>query len=275
MPLIPRRRVGRLGIFLGGRACARTLAVALTLAVGPGSPPARAAEGLYLTWNDCAAGAGVPSLTGGCGSNAGDQRLYLAFTLGAPLDEVLGIEAVVDLQAGTTALPDWWHFEPANPGLGQPAGCRFGSLSASQDYTGHAACVDPWLNRGTPLIQGYTPGDPRGGTAQARIKVVETLPAPFVASLTAGPMVHGVIVVIDNQKTSGAGFCAGCLTRVCLVLNSIWIRRTLDATGGDQLLVQTVTPGSNWAVWQQGTALDCTAVPVRRATWGQIKSLYR
>src|SRR5258705_515951 len=170
MPLIPRRRVGRLGIFLGGRACARTLAVALTLARGPGSPPARAAEGLYLTWNDCAAGAGVPSLTGGCGSNAGDQRLYLAFTLGAPLDEVLGIEAVVDLQAGTTALPDWWHFEPANPGLGQPAGCRFGSLSASQDYTGHAASGTPWLNRGTPLVQGYTPGDPRGGTARARIK---------------------------------------------------------------------------------------------------------
>ena len=267
MPQDPRRRVGRLGFFFALAAFAAALAL--------GTAVAQAGEGLYLRWNDCVNGAGLSSLNFGCGTNTGDERLYCALTLPVPLDEVLGIEAVVDLQAAATTLPDWWHLEPANIGLGLPAGCRYGNLFASQDFTGETSCTDLWLNRGAAIIQGYTPGDPRGGSAQARIKAVATLPAPFVASLDATHMYYGLKIVIQNVNTTGFGSCTGCISHVCLVLNSIWVKRTLGAAGGDQLLVTPGAVGSNWATWQGPSNLDCSAVPVRRATWGQIKSLYR
>ena len=264
MPQGPGRRVGRLGFFFALAALAAALALSVAVA--------RAGEGLYLRWTDCANGAGLSSVNFGCVSNTGEQRLYCSFTLPVPLNEVLGIEAVVDLQAAATTLPDWWHLEPPDIGLGLPAGCRLGSLSASQDFTGEVSCSDPWLNRGAAIIQGYTPGEPRGGSAQARIKAVATLPPTFVASLDATHMYHGLKILIQNANP---GSCAGCLTHVCLVLNSIWVRRTLGAAGGDQLLVTPGAVGSNWATWQGSSNLDCLTVPVRRATWGQIKSLYR
>jgi hypothetical protein len=61
----------------------------------------------------------------------------------------------------------------------------------------------------------------------------------------------------------------------CLVLNSILVRRSPGAVGGDSF-VSTPGPGdANRATWQ-GTGADCSAVPVRRqSTWGAVKSLYR
>jgi len=44
---------------------------------------------------------------------------------------------------------------------------------------------------------------------------------------------------------------------------------------GDQLLTQPGPGNSNWAMWQGSDPQDCSAVPARRATWGQIKTLYR
>jgi hypothetical protein len=247
--------------------------IATALALGVGA--ARAGEGLHLTWNDCWNGTGVSSRTGGCTSNMGDQRLYLGFTLSQPVDQVLGTEAVVDLQDQTAPLPDWWHFEPADPGLGLPAGCRYGSLSASQDFTGETGCTDPWRNGGSALIQGYSPGEPRNNSAQARIKAVTILPSPLVVSLDASHQYYALKLIIDNAKTVDFGSCTGCLTRVCLVLNSIRLKRSTGAPGGDVLLEGVEGVGSNWAMWQGAVATDCLAVPVRRSTWGQVKSLYR
>jgi hypothetical protein len=41
------------------------------------------------------------------------------------------------------------------------------------------------------------------------------------------------------------------------------------------LLSRPGAADGNWARWQNESNADCTAVPVRRATWGGIKSLYR
>jgi hypothetical protein len=44
--------------------------------------PAAAAEGLYLTWNDCYQGGTATSDRGfACGSNSGQNELYCAFTM--------------------------------------------------------------------------------------------------------------------------------------------------------------------------------------------------
>jgi hypothetical protein len=289
----PRRRVGRLGFFMARElvmrrsrfgiarrtrpSVGRTLhaLAALATALGLGVGTARAGEGLHLTWNECANGSGVSGRTGACTVNTGEQRLYVAFTLSSPVDQVLGTEVVVDLQAAASTLPDWWHFEPADPGLGLPAGCRYGALSASSDFTGETACTDPWLNLGSAFIAGYAPGEPRSNNAQARIKATTVVPSTLPVSLDASHMYYDVKLIVSNMNTVNPVTCLGCLTKVCLVLNAIWLKRATGAAGGDLLLEGVDGVGSNWASWQSLVSTDCLAVPVRRSTWGQVKSLYR
>ena len=53
---------------------------------------------------------------------------------------------------------------------------------------------------------------------------------------------------------------------------SLVLDRDLAALRLDQ------TPGdgqANMVAWRSGSISDCVAVPVRRATWGRLKSLYR
>src|SRR5262245_46103439 len=65
---------------------------------------------LYLTWGDCAlGGAATSNLASGCGSSSGEQVLYAAFSVDSPIDSVLGLELIVDLQTAGSDLPDWWR----------------------------------------------------------------------------------------------------------------------------------------------------------------------
>jgi len=245
------------------------LAALACLALGP--LPALAADALFLTWNDCALG-GAASATASlaCTDDLGESPLYLAFTLGQPLDQVVGMEAVVDLQTQTSPLPDWWHFEPAGPGT--PAGCRLGALGASRDFSGDNACADPWSGTtGSALVQDYTPGDPRAGLNQARVRVTAFASSGPGLSLSATSQYYAIRLVVSHQGTLA---CAGCASPACLVLNSIWMRRP-TVPGGDYLLTAPAPLNGNWARWQGESNADCVAVPVRRVTWGQVKSLYR
>ena len=234
-----------------------------------------AAEGLFLTWGDCAlGGAGGSGITFACDINTGDHRLYLAFSLSQPLNQVLGIEAVVDLQTEADPLPDWWHFEAAGPVL--PAGCRENQLSASRGFSADHTCVDPWAGTvGDALIQDYQPGEPYGGTHQARIRATAFLSTGPALTLDATDQYYGLKLILSNAgAVPPQTVCAGCPSPTCLVLNSIWLRRP-DVPGGDVLLTTPGAGEANWARWQQGGDLDCAAVPVHRSTWGHLKSLYR
>lgn len=267
MQSILSSRSGRRGLGPAPRFVRASLAPALLagcLAVGA-ARPGHSSEALYLTWNDCARnGAGASNLDASCASNAGINRLFCAFTLGAPLDSVVGIEAVVDYQTQVSPLPNWWRFGPGD--------CRAGSLNASQDFTGDTTCADFWNNAGVAIIQGFTAGSPRGGTNQARVLAVASLPSNASRSLDATHMYYAVEVTIDN---AGTDFCGGCLSPACLVLNSIWLRRLPGVAGGDILLQSPAPGGGNLATWLGDGPADCLAVPARRTTWGQLKSLYR
>jgi len=134
------------------------LALTAVLALSPAS---RAAEGLYLTWNDCALAAkAAQDVTFACG--LGSVRfLYCAFGVASPVDSVLGVEVVVDVQHSAATLPDWWRFDPA--------GCRAGLLTAEFDFTGQSACADFLFGQATGNLLGYYPTLPRGAANQAHI----------------------------------------------------------------------------------------------------------
>lgn len=274
MSIASRQGPGRPPFAGAPRRVPAPLRAALACAVGLAlvASPCAAAEGLYLTWGDCAlGGAGTQGHSIPCNSDLGDSRLYLAFSLSQPVDQVLGIEVVVDLQSSVTPLPDWWHFEFAGPQFPTP-GCRAGLLGVSRDFSTDHTCVDPWAaTTGGAVVQSYTPGQPRGLSSQARILATASASTGTVPTLDATDQYYALKLVISNSMTST---CTGCAATACLVLNSIWLRRPL-VPNGDILLTTPGPSDANWARWQMGTVVDCTAVPVERSTWGRIKTQYR
>jgi len=229
---------------------------------------AAAAEGLYLTWGECALHPSAAHDRGSaCNSNLGVNDLFCAFRVGALVDSVLGVEAEVDVQHADAELPDWWRFDVG--------GCRSGELLTDLDFRARSACADFYHgNAAAGLV--YDPGQPHGGANQARIRVAASvLPSFGYATLDPAATYYAARLVIRNNSTTGTTVCAGCAGPACLVLNSVLVKRQPGAIGGD---VAVTTPGpddANWATWQGGTGANCASVPVRAVTWGRIKSLYR
>jgi hypothetical protein len=88
--------------------------------------------------------------------------------------------------------------------------------------------------------------------------------------LDAGTEYYLVNVTINHAKTTGASACAGCTQSVCLGVRSVELIQPpslphyrIIASGAQNLLT-----------WQ-GLPAACAATPVRNATWGQVKALYR
>ncbi|MBI5709680.1 MAG: hypothetical protein HZC42_05145 [Candidatus Eisenbacteria bacterium] len=245
----------------------RTLLLAFLLAFA--AAPALAAEGLWLTWDECVLDPAAPhNRNSPCLGNVNGQDLYCAFQMPFPVDSVLGVDIVVDVQHGSPVLPSWWQFAPDS--------CRAGQLRVSFDFSTSSFCTDFWFGNGVGGLQGYYQGEPRGGANQARIKIAgAVLPGFGYRQLTAADVYYAAKLTITNAHTVDPGGCPGCINPACLVLNSIAIRRQPGAPGGDVFL-QGPGPGNgNFATWQGGSGADCTAVPVRSMTWGRVKSLYR
>ncbi len=247
------------------------LAVLLTgvLLCGAVGPAPRADEGLFLSWGDCAPGTSTHDLSNACDTNVGEQELFCAFRMPFAVDSVLGLELVVDVQHSAASLPDWWRFS-------SPGGCRAGILQPTFDFTGRSACQDFFLGNATGALQSYTVGQPHGGANQARMRVAASMLSSFgYATLNATDMYYAAVLTIANDYTVGGTVCRGCAGPACLVLNSILVLRQPGAAGGDINLTVPGPAGANYATWQGGAGADCSAVPVRRMTWGQIKGLYR
>ena len=211
-------------------------------------------------------GAGQSVEAFACDTNTGAHVLVCGLTVGAPIDSVLGVELVVDIQHSASSLPDWWGFGGAD--------CRAGALRADTDFGSLATCVDPWLTSTAGGLLGYTQGMPRGAASQARMLIGFSVPSNQPRVLDATDMYYAARIVIDDGATSS---CNGCGGAACLVLNSILIHRPPRPEGtptSDVLITAPGGNGANWASWQTAT-VNCMAVPVVNRTWGAVKAMYR
>jgi hypothetical protein len=226
--------------------------------------------GLSLSWSDCPGGAAwAADQAFACNVNTGQFTLVCSLAPDSARTSVIGAEAVIDVQSAAATLPDWWRFDGSGPG-----GCRVGGLSAGLDFSAMTGCTDAWAAQGFGGIQGFSIGPPDHPLpSQARIKAVAAVTSDHAVALATGTQYGVITLILSALNSTGAGTCAGCATRACLVLNSILLRR-IPSDGADVFLSAAASAGSNWATWQ-GTGADCAAVPVQRRTWGQIKSLYR
>jgi hypothetical protein len=242
--------------------------------------PAFAAEGLNLAWNHCLGeGTGVQNVTFACNTNTGLHAMTGSFVLGHDLGAVIGAEVVLDLASASPTLPAWWSF--LNAGT-----CRQTSMAASfipnatdvvcQDWSAGLAVggLASWCT-----IAGECVDHPTTPNV-ARVKVISAVPQENANDLAAGVEYFDFNLAINNEKTVGAGSCAGCETPVCIVLNSIRVVPKGDV--GSRTLTTPTAPGTNFVTWQGGGVpvvggvTGCPAVTAaRRSTWGTVKSLYR
>jgi hypothetical protein len=246
------------------------------------APRASMAAGVNLGWSDCGP-AGQVDRTFACGTNAGTNLMVGSFDPPVPLTQVVAIEAVVDLISQSLTLPDWWKVK--NP-PGKLGFCRNGALTGNADFTGGPfTCVDLFAGGASggigamlypfPANPNLTTGSFADSLRWARINMVYAIPQPGpTLAVDPGIQYYAFKLSVSNAKSTGVGSCAGCAEPVCIVLNQIRLSQPLGVGNFD---VTTPIAGQTRTItWQGGPGQStCDLVPTRRATWGQIKSLYR
>jgi hypothetical protein len=218
------------------------------------------ASGINLSWDNCST-FGNPYEAFACNTNTGAHRLVGSFVAPAGVSMMTANEISIEIQSAGP-MPSWWEFY-------QPGSCRQASLVPSFDFTGLIGCLDSWHGAGYGGIAAYQT------LASDRRKIVAVVATDY---LTAGPLSEGseyysFIMDINNDKTVGAGSCAGCDVTACIQLTSIRLDQPVGF--GDYTLTNPVI--STFALWQPAlTGPGCPGVvPNRHSTWGAVKSLYR
>jgi len=226
-----------------------------------------AGSGLSITWQDCRPplGGGFSNQTFGCLSDIQEFPLFPMFSLPASMDSVYSMELVIDFNiAGSDPdpLPAWWLMAP---------GCRPNGWAA--DGTASPSCADAWGGLGTGSFQGWLTGVAGWSSRHARLLVaVSTLPQNAVTLLGNAEYTACRVLLRTTNTTTCTD---GCSTPACMVFNSLLVRQLHTPSDQTILISGPEAGGSDRAVWQGGAGVDCQAVPVRRATWGAVKALYR
>jgi hypothetical protein len=227
------------------------------------------AGGLNLAWNNCASEGGVANRTSTCLANNGSNILTGSFVPDADITGVTGIECVLDFIAGdgTSAIPAWWEISGATS-------CRPTALSATGGVNPNNTICNDW---GAAQQAGGVAAFNSSGSipaanlaAHRRIVVAFAVPLAAAPDLTTANEYWAFNCAISNAKTVGTGSCAGCATPVCVVLNSI---NVVPGTAAGQFISAGTSAASNQATWQ-GLGPNCSLVPTKNATWGQVKALY-
>lgn len=256
---------------------------------------ASAAPGLDIAWFGATEASKCPLYAGAlydapdqCDGNGGLHGFSMAFKAPAGISKLVSEAFIVDVELPTSFLPDWWHLEDRNDGLGVPPGCRGSDPPTGQVSSFHfstsrgsattAFCKDYW--------QGAQPGSvvwypAIRGTGTTRFYGVFVIDSTRVGPLTANVEYFVGTGSFDTNHTIADPLavppvqaCSGCLIPACLIFSSLQLRQPAGTPGGDVLITNENMRG--WMTWQGQSvgAVGCYT-PVKRSTWGQVKSLYR
>ncbi len=248
-----------------------------------------AALALIATW---AFAGGIDLSVNACPDNAGATPFATTDCSGATPLAILGTwepnEAIPDLSnldgtlqyavAGDLDTSSFWNFDGLNDcargGLG--AG---GPLRSSQARPASGcespAYTDTWGVTGSGTAIGGAQSTPRTG------KIAFTCYRPSPLGVAAGQRLFGMQIVIDTSEATEAGqggTCTGCTEGACIV----WLEGRPEGFGSSTPTNiqgptgsgagQGITTG---VIINAGLVGLCAVVPVRRRTWGSLKSLYR
>jgi hypothetical protein len=216
----------------------------------------------------------------------------MAFRAPDGITLLVGETFFVDVDAevagpGGCVLADWWHLEDRYDPLGVPRGCRGGdpaaavassfSFSTGRGSATTVTCKDYWQGA-QPGSTFWQPGVPAPG----RIRLVGIFARPVS---NAGPFVPSLEYFVgtgsfdtnhaveDLSTIPPTSQCVGCMYEACLLFNYLLLQQPTGTLGGDVMI--TAQNVRQCLTWQSSRCASCFPDPVRRATWGQIKSLYR
>lgn len=190
------------------------------------------------------------------------------------IQQLAGIEGRIFVEVGgdleTTA--SFWNFNSLDP----PAGCGRDNLSLSEIRP--SGCDAPEY-----LDAWNVPGSLHDIAAAQRspqqLEIAFAASRPSGIAVTQGQRVFGAQLLVALHA-DGENGCAGCQLPVCVYWH-VGRPGSWDANEDARLDWMSAptgygaSQGISFAVGLNGGTGLCSAVPARRTTWGQLKTLYR
>jgi len=227
--------------------------------------------GIDLSLGGCPNNAGVSGgdfssvATAACGSGS-PITIFATFQPNENIPDLVALDGTMDAQVGGDLTTNgFWNFDAAgcnNAALGnshtRPAGCTSPAYTSTWNLSGAGEGI-LCVNRG-PAIE----------------RIVFSCFRPGILAVTAGQKLFGTVITIDGSTaTESGGSCSGCSAPFFLVWNI--------ARPGSNGSVQPADLGSSGGaqagvgpqLYANGGNALCCAVPTKKHTWGQLKSLYR
>jgi hypothetical protein len=252
---------------------------------------AQLSPGFALSWNDCIGLPGAAqNLDYACdGSRDGNPfRLVVTFTPPSDLGQFVGMQVYLGMRTGLPTLPDWWRLGADECRAALANGGGFGIAfpgSRAGIGTGTAgACIDLWAGANTggglrwtsdtqiACSRFYCSEYPAPGQGALQLAFARDTSVP----LQAGQRYLIAPILLDPSNPDS---CAGCATPACLFVHAVELYQNAGQVPPQQdVYYMRETSERQYVTWQNGGIIGngCPLeVPVRRATWGAIKAIYR
>jgi hypothetical protein len=244
------------------------------------APSTAIAVGIDLNWDNCLFNAAnrVADKTFACDTNDGGPfQLFGSLRTGIALSGVTGWSADIYIfpGPGDVVANDWWRMGAQD--------CREGGISfvgLPAQMTNVTPCAKGLVGAGTPTV-GSAYFLKESFRDWYRVGVLWT--SGITVSATAKYQLFRIDLntsrTVSDPGHPENGVCAGCLELACIELALVEVHRPGGSPNGlDDFFNSEI---SSWVTWQWGgyyPQYSCpydTGDPVRRSTWGQVKSLYR
>lgn len=220
--------------------------------------------GMNLSWDKCSTTASSGQRSYACDGALGTAlSLQGTFRNAVGIPDFVGCSSVIDILFDSPTVPDYWRMLATE--------CNRGALTISNPSS-TPPCVtpgvfDPNFSGGGFVVQYPAPN-------RIRINADWATGPPIPPSITAGLLYPAV----NLSLASGADVvnaCAGCAAPACIMLESIEV---FGFGPGEDYMI-TSQDIRQWVAWQGGSigGAGCPPMvdPIRRGSWGSIKSLYR
>jgi hypothetical protein len=168
-----------------------------------------------------------------------------SFTPPSGINQLVGIEAVVDFRTSVPMIPDWWWH-----GVGYCRGTT--GLSVSSDFTaGPASCDDYW---GGLAAGGFFYEPQYLGPDRARLSYQTAIAPGNEGPVSTDIEYYAFKVNLLRPKTVGSGSCTGCEVPMCIELASIQLFQPDDA-GFNPVI--TLPTDHSFVRWQNSLGPGC------------------
>lgn len=263
----------------------RSLALGAGMMLAASTAMAQGVNGLHMAWVSCPNSPGsTPYAEMSCDPTSGDvYRLHATFSLAQPVPGVVALDGFLDFRFDSPAhdVPPFWQF--------QQGGCNQAGVTISATRptsrcgiaTNTSQLCGPDGSGCGAVITGYGFGSSINFPPdRARMLLTLYRPSsnPINLSASSSPTAAHFAFELDFSMDGAEGGpepgCQGCYTGFDVIWNWGVLYNTLSPNRpeGVAASLSSADPGSGNA----GVVANQNAVvPVKVATWGRLKSLYR